>query len=117
MGRTGDASGRESPFLDAERRSAAGSFAVLGITLSLVMGALLWLVFTFPFGAAADFAVETSAAVAVAEACGHALTTTTTVPGARPPAAPTTTTLPPICAPIAGSTTDPTTTPAPHPVP
>ena len=89
---------RSDPFDESwdqelEVRSTAVFFAGLGLTLSAIAGALLWLVFTFPVGAASDIA-EAAAPLVMLDACSKAsqMRTTTT-----PPAPSTTTILPPPC--------------------
>jgi hypothetical protein len=89
---------RSDPFDDAEVpelrvRSMAAFAAGLGLVLSAIGAAVVWLVFTFPVGAASDIAGR-AATIAVLEKCVEASRTTTTT---SPPAGPTTTTLPLPC--------------------
>jgi hypothetical protein len=90
---------RSDPFDDSwdrelEVRSTAVFFAGLALTLSAIAGALLWLVFTFPVGAAKDITDE-AVNLALLDACSKAYGSTTTT---RPPVpAATPTTLPSLC--------------------
>ena len=102
MGPTDDASSREM-----ELRSATASLAALGLALSCVAGAMLWVVFSFPVGAAEDIGVKAVGVLACRDALRSSLAATppetpsSAAPnaGTTPPAAGTTaSTLPPICA-------------------
>lgn len=95
---------RSDPFdevLDRELRvrSMAAFAAGLGLVLSAIGGVIVWLVLTFPVGAAGDIAGEAAKVAgdtAVIDACSKASASSTT--SAPPvPGTPTTTTLPLPC--------------------
>jgi hypothetical protein len=83
----------ETPDRELAVRSAAVLAAGLGLVVSAIAAAMLWLVFTFPVGAAGDIA-DQAVNVALLEKCSEASRTTTTT---SPPATGTATTFPAAC--------------------